>query len=217
MSRKARSVEENAKDKEHLQTLLDRLQIADWDLLLIGDGSGSGWATANGWAATLIERQTRLRRLFYGAMNCGSNNLAEAMPYLQAMIWYNQNRSQGQLSSVTRVTIITDSDVIAIHGTKTADLNQPIPRHFSPIWAAFRELMRNGYQFTFRWSRRESSDLNRVADAIAGLARRSVVGQNVWDETFTQTVADRASDAIGKMTFDVPPDLSDDPYKINPL
>ena len=59
-----RKVTENRKDGELLQLLIDRLDVQDWELLLVGDGSGNGWSTANGWACTLIDRRNRGPRLF---------------------------------------------------------------------------------------------------------------------------------------------------------
>jgi hypothetical protein len=45
----------------------------DWDVLIIGDGSGTGWSEPCGWASVLHERYSNMRQLFTGAMNHGTN------------------------------------------------------------------------------------------------------------------------------------------------
>ena len=53
-----------------LQTVLDHLGVkeTDWDVVIIGDGSGSDWQSPCGWASVLIDKETRNRKVFYGAI-----------------------------------------------------------------------------------------------------------------------------------------------------
>lgn len=73
---------------ETLEALLERLGIDNYDLLLVGDGSGSGWKLECGWGCVSIERSTLERRAWYGAMSAGTVNFAEMMAYLQPLCWY---------------------------------------------------------------------------------------------------------------------------------
>lgn len=103
-----------------LSAVIQRIGNPPWDLLVIGDGSGSGWNEACGWACTLISNHQQLRRFFYGAMDCGSINLAEAMPYLQSLTWYDVHHGKERLKALgyLRVHILTDSQVTANWGNQ---------------------------------------------------------------------------------------------------
>lgn len=92
-----------------------RLDIREWDVLLVGDGSGQTWERVCGWAAILVDRQTRGRRVFYGAANMGSNNFAECLPYLQALTWFDQFHGRDRLkaSGFLRGHVVTDSQAVA--------------------------------------------------------------------------------------------------------
>lgn len=161
--------------EEVLPALLSRLGIIAWDVILAGDGSGAGWQTPCGWACVLIDRIYRGRQLFSGAVNKSSINFAEAMPYAQAITWYDNcvgkelMRQRGTLS----VHVITDSSTVANWGCRATQLNEPLPRKHIFVWAAIRELHRLGYRFTWHWHERVSSGLNYAADLVAGLANRN--------------------------------------------
>lgn len=167
---------------DSLQDLLQELGITTWDVLLIGDGSGTGWDSPAGWAVVLIDKPTRGRKLFYGAVNHGSINFAEGAPYFQALLWYHhfhgrdRLRRQGQL----HVHVLTDSQVTTQHGQQANQLAADLPRANSPIWAGVREFVRLGYQLEFHWRPRKSSQLNELADRFAGEARRQLQ-QLTWD------------------------------------
>ena len=47
--------------QEALPHMLERFKITDWDLLLIGDGSGSNWSYECGWGCVSIELSTSVR------------------------------------------------------------------------------------------------------------------------------------------------------------
>lgn len=148
--------------------LLQRMNVPDWDILLVGDGSGNTWSAPCGWSCVLIDRQTRGRKLFYGGLNAGSNYLAEAMPYLHALLWYDQDRGQGRIEKfgLQRVALITDSEAL-YHG-----LQSPAPSALRIFWGAWNELKRLGYHIEPRWLRRSTIQLNVLADMVAGKSRR---------------------------------------------
>ena len=43
---------------------LKHLKIDQWDALIVGDGSGTGWKQGAGWAAVLIDHTSFARKLF---------------------------------------------------------------------------------------------------------------------------------------------------------
>lgn len=201
-----------------LNHLLARAHIGDWDLLLVGDGSGTGWEDACGWASVLIDRHTSSRKTFYGGMNFGSVNLAEMMPYYQALCWYHHSHGMRMLKRKCplRTHIITDSQVTALHGNRAAGAYEPLPKvGHRALWAAFREFGALGYQMEFHWVGRSEVDLNVLGDLIAGLSRREMLAVNVCESD--DPVAIKAARAIGNLQFCDP--LTGErinPYTINP-
>lgn len=157
--------------------MLAELEIVDWDLLLVGDGSGSGWAGGCGWAYVLIDRLTRGRRDDCGGMSAGSINLAELMPYLQAMTYYHANHGRERLKArgLLNVHVITDSQVIFTHGRQASLPTEPLPKVQRELWAAMRAYTTAGYHFTFHWARRSTSLLNWYTDLLAAVTRKSVM------------------------------------------
>lgn len=190
-------------DVELLQAVLTKARVPpNWDILLVTDGSGSGWSGCAGWAATLIESTSRGRRLFYGAANVGSVNFAETMPVLQPINWYDMvggGKERLRTIGVLRVHIITDSQVIARWGTQAANLGQSVPRKHAAFYAGLRELGRLGYCFNFHWAGRSTSLLNWTADLLAGLARHQIKELN--PETNIGSLADQAALALAGVSF----------------
>jgi len=195
----------NLPQAELLQAVLDRAGITHWDLLLVGDGSGNQWNLPSGWASILVHRWHGIRPLFFGAMNSGSINLAEMMPYLQALTWYDKHAGHAEIktSGPRNVHIITDSRVIATHGTTAADFKQPLPACSQrALWAAMREFGFMGYRITWHWAARSSNSLNFLADLIAGMARREIdlLAKKAATTSYASLAA-RAAEALASVGF----------------
>src|SRR5690606_3956202 len=94
-----------------LTDILQKINATNCDMLIVGDGSGPGWQHASGWAATVVCMRHHARRFFYGAMNCGSGNMAELMPYIQTLTWYDTHYGRELLKTLgyLNVHILTDS------------------------------------------------------------------------------------------------------------
>lgn len=177
------------RDAQGLPTLADlirHLQIAEWDTVVVGDGSGTGWKMGAGWAAVLIDKYSGARKLFYGAMNTGTVTLGELFPYLHALSWYTGKDGPGkhrrrELQAVGRqmqIHIVTDSQVVATAG------NRPESRRaHQELWAAFDEYRKRGFALTFHFVPREKVDLNILVDEVSRRARLDV------EETFDRAIA----------------------------
>lgn len=166
-----------------VDALLREMNIPDWDIAVIGDGSGNTWDKPCGWSCVLVDRQTRGRKLFYGGMNVGSNYVAEAMPYLHALMWYDQDSGRGRIEKfgLQRVALVTDSEALF------RGLSSPTPHALKIFWGAWNELKRLGYHIEPRWLRRSTIRLNSLADLIAGKSRAIMIGAEGMNE------ADRAA------------------------
>lgn len=206
-------------ENELLSAVMQRLGNPACDVFIVGDGSGSGWAEACGWAATLIDLRNQARRFFYGGMDCGSINFAEAMPYVQALTWYDVHYGKQMLKQLghLNVHILTDSQVIARWGNAAVHASEHLPRKMIALWATVRELRRLGYHCKFHWAPRMTTELNWAADLIAGISRREIM--NAMDPAYVNGAdpATRAAAAIGNLIFH-DPETGDrlDPYRLNP-
>lgn len=150
---------------------MDRLGIEEYDLILIGDGSGSKWGLPIGWAVTAIAKTSMERKVFYGAMNDGTVNIAEAMAYMQPLLWYSTRvraeRKQSRTAREHIVHVITDSEYVREAGNRghvDFSTNQP-------IWAVYELLKRQGIQIKWHWQRRDEVALNAYADLLSKRAR----------------------------------------------
>lgn len=142
----------------------------DWDYLLVGDGSGSGWNLGAGWACTTIERVTGDRVLTHGAWSAGTVGLAEAMAYLQALVTLEATKGKAirkrHKKSPVRIHIFSDSDVTVHYGRRDC------PRHTNTwIWQAFDTFEENNWILTWHWMRRDSTALNTLMDKLSRDAR----------------------------------------------
>ncbi len=161
-----------------LSQLLSFLQIRDWDLLLVGDGSGVGWSHPIGCATVLIDRATGERKMFAMGMNAGTITVAEMMPYAYALLWYTSEQGPGKHRTTSvagagmpfQVHIITDSKHVADAGNH----RQQRTSH-RPIWAMFDKFASMGYQLRFHHVKRSRVDLNVWADLAAGFARQRML------------------------------------------
>lgn len=170
---------------EILPDLLERMEIKTWDLLLVGDGSGSSWGKECGWGCVSIEHETMSRRVWHGAMNDGTINFAEIMAYLQPLTWYVSRelhrRKKGQKVKLQQVHILTDSSYAA--HSPDRDLASSAN---SLIWQVFKQFAAQGIIVHWHWIRRETVDLNLFADQLSKNARLNLKGKDLIKEAATK-------------------------------
>lgn len=168
---------------ETLDQLLARLGVGDrdWDWLLFGDGSGSNYRKASGWATVSVERVTMDRQVWVGAMNRGTVNLAEMLAYVQPLTWIvNQEQERvkaGGGRRAVRVHIVTDSQYCVTQGEVVGDLMAKN----AGLWAAVAAFRREGIVLHWHHIRREDAALNSFCDGLSKVARRLMEGYN-WSE-----------------------------------
>lgn len=167
---------EEAYTLEEYREIRDAVRLeGDWDVLLVGDGSAKDRGGACSWAATLYDRSSGRKRVFYGAASEGSCLMAELVPYLQAMLWYARFRGRKLLRErggrPLKVVVVTDSMITANQGSRLREFLEN-PRRLvatRPLWLAIDHLAGTGYEFTWRWLKRGTiagnRDMNRLAQA----------------------------------------------------
>ena len=150
---------------------------AAWDVLIVGDGSGTGWNNSCGWASILIDKRSQLRKSLLGGMNAGTSYLAELLPYVQALSWYIDgpgrallaDKRAADLTATVNVHIITDAEVVARQGSGKISR-----RKGRPYWAMMEALEDNGFTFSWHWLKRSKIELNQLCDYLASLSRQSI-------------------------------------------
>lgn len=168
-------------EKESLEELLGRLNIQsnEWDLLIIGDGSGSNWTRESGWASVSVHRATLERHVWFGSMNRGTVNFAEMMAYLQPLNWYasaeiNKRKKSGNVR-FRNVHIVTDSKYCKDQGSKAMVSSAKN----SVLWRMFDGFQRHGILIHWHWVPRNTVDLNVYADKLSKIARKSAAGLQI--------------------------------------
>lgn len=149
----------------------------DWDVLIAGDGSGTGWNAACGWASVLVDRKLKLRKTFVGGMNSGTCYLAELLPYVQALSWYADGPGKAHLADLRkvnsrgrlRVHVITDNAAVAQQGVGGC-----ARRKGNFYWKMIEGVEEAGYCLNWHWVGRSKLALNRLCDHLAGLCRKGV-------------------------------------------
>ncbi len=148
-----------------------------WDVLIVGDGSGTTWNNSCGWASVLIDKKLRLRKELHGAMNFGTSYLAELMPYVQALSWYVEGPGRNLLheklmispAAAVKIHIITDSETVAKQGQGRA--NRRCGHYY---WQMFEAIQESGFEIGWHHLGRTKLSLNCLCDYLAGTCRKSI-------------------------------------------
>ena len=179
------------KDSE-LESLLNFLGIAHnlWNLLLLGDGSGSLPTKPGGWACFGVEQTfdengqstIKYHEPVFGAVSCGPINWLETLPYWHFVRqhYYYMGGKEQCLTGKVIVHIVTDSQwaARAMSGHARAKYH----RDMATMFAAFQDW---GYQLHWHHVSRETILLQSLADRLSAQAREYLSAveapQEFWD------------------------------------
>lgn len=131
----------------------------DYDLLLIGDGSGSTWERPAGWACVSMDRRAGTRHMLAGGASAGSVGWAELEPYLCAIRHDFYVRQQGELKQARRVVIFSDSQSTVRIGNR-----EYVPKANLDLWGAIAFWEQRGYSFKWVWIDRNTNLLHVLID-----------------------------------------------------
>jgi len=154
------------------------VKVPEWDILLVGDGSGTGgWTMAGGWACAIVERETDARSICWAGWSTCDIIVAELQAYLQALMEIEALRGKAlrrRLGRPLNIVIVTDNQVVATQSA-TALSGAKVGGMTNPIWAGIRQIVQTtGTSLTFRFAARRSTMLNVLVDQVAGRLRRVV-------------------------------------------
>ena len=153
-----------------LKDLARSLDIAEYDLLLVGDGSGTVYAEPAGWSCLAYDRIKDSIVLHAGAVTAGTNNFAELAPYAHALWFHHQEHPLG---GPFRAHVVSDSELTVRCGNR-----QYTRRANGALWAAIEWFEGQGYRLRWHHVARATIPWNRLADEVAGRARRAIAGIN---------------------------------------
>jgi len=150
---------------EDINGLITKHEIHDWDLILVGDGSGNCWAGPVGYACFLYEKnnETPIKK-FVGGANVGTINFAELMPYIAALRWYNECKRK--TDNPINVYILTDSKISADCGNRIAKRNKN-----GDMWASLDWFEDQGYCIQWIHINRNACEAHTIADQLASGGR----------------------------------------------
>ncbi len=168
------------REKETFKRMLARLNITEWDLVLIGDGSGSNWRDRCGWGCVSIDRETMSRKVWWGAMSQGTVNFAEMMAYMQPLSCFAAQRKAerkipGKSRKLMQIHIITDSEYCESMGSS----GRQSPKSNGVHWRVFEDFQRQGMLLNWHWINREDVGLNIYADFLSKAARQVAIANEL--------------------------------------
>jgi len=99
--------------------------------------------------------------------------IAEVMPYLQAMQWFQSTQAKALRETlhkpIIEVSVISDNQTVVRQGNKEIQAGK-----LSPFWSAWRNLMSEGYRDRFYHLGRQTHPVNALCDYISGQSRLSI-------------------------------------------
>lgn len=151
---------------EPISELLERFNIDQWDVLMIGDGSGSRWGKPCGWGCAVIDRLTGESGIVSGAVSTGTNNVAELMAYVFPLMELaeieRKRHAAGEEFRTRNIHIISDSDYVVGVARKVKKTGT-----HAMLWSAIEAVKRFGFILTWHHTKRSCVDLNVYTDHIA--------------------------------------------------
>jgi ribonuclease HI len=139
------------------------LNLPPYDVLLIGDGSGTIATKCSAWACWRHIAQTDKLELHCGSFSFGTNNFAELIPYI-GVLWLDYYEKP---IFPRHVCIVTDSEVTAKCG------NGEYSRSSNTfLWKQVDMLQEAGYYLKWKHISRNSNRLSAACDKLAGQLRR---------------------------------------------
>ncbi len=157
----------NESELDHLTNLVVQLgySVQDWDLILIGDGSGTTAEKPCGWSVTVFDVASASIKVLSGGVSHGTNNYGELAPYLHALWLFEHRRIQD--SKAPSVLIVSDSEVTVRCGKREYSR-----RANAGLWASVEWYEKNGYRLEWKHVLRNTNRFSECADANAGRTRK---------------------------------------------
>lgn len=148
--------------KEELEKLID---LTKYDVVLVGDGSGTSAGEACAWNCLLYETKTNRETWLNGGLSSGTNNVAELLPYITSL-WHYDYLNPGK---EIRVCIITDSEFTAKCGDGIYEKKINLA-----YWKALSYFKDIGYKISWKHIYRNTNCISSFCDKKAGELRKII-------------------------------------------
>lgn len=159
-----------------LQKIAKEVGVGEFDLLLIGDGSGMTYDSPGGYFSWVYNKKTGEVSRVCGANSNSSNNFCELFPYIHALIVYDNSSEHSRFFSPRkqklRVAVVSDSELTVKCAKKEYGRKANLP-----LWAAIDWFEENGFELKWFHTRRNTNPASSHADKIAGECRKRFAEQ----------------------------------------
>jgi len=149
-----------------IKDVQDQLKLTEYDLLLIGDGSGTTIDQSSGWSCFYFDKNKFFYTILKGGCSFGTNNFAELAPYFNAL-WFDLYKQGNVLKMDRKVQIVSDSEITVKCGNKIYSRNCNLP-----LWSGINWLESIGYKLTWNHVNRNTNHISKLCDRIAGETRK---------------------------------------------
>lgn len=136
--------------------------VADADLVLVGDGSGTKMDTPGGFSVVMYMPKIHDALLLTGSLSHCSNNIAELTPYIFALNLYQGKTSKKD----SKVRLFSDSEITVRMGNGQYKPSKHVGLWQSIFW--FREF---GYDMRWKYLPRNSNPVLREMDRVSRAMR----------------------------------------------
>lgn len=146
------------------EDIAQNLGVSEFDLMLIGDGSGTTIEKECAAACFSYDRDLYQVRRHYCTFSHGTNNFAELVPYVHALWVLSYLQPAKELR---RIVIISDSEVIVRQGQGRYARNSN-----TCLWAAIKQLEQESYVITWVHVPRNSNPISTACDRLAKILKK---------------------------------------------
>lgn len=154
------------------ESLASQLNVADFQLMLVGDGSGTYFNLPCGWACASYFRPTGSIKRHFGGATGGTNNYAELAPFLHVLWVFHAAREKkygNKNKPPVKILAVSDSEITVKCG------NREYMRWANrALWFQLDWYVANGYHVVWKHVPRNSNPINVWADAQAGVIRQQM-------------------------------------------
>jgi ribonuclease HI len=158
---------------EEMQGIAASLGLQRYDVLLVGDGSGTTLQKVGdgcGWHVEGYAPRSKKTWEWSGGVTTGTTNYAELMPYLHALWHLEAILDAARCERSMRVEIVTDSQLTARCGSREYSRNAN-----ASLWAMMDHFEKK-HRIHWNWVPRNSNPISRRADRVAGKVREVLRG-----------------------------------------
>lgn len=147
-----------------IEKLTSSLDLPDYDVLLIGDGSGTVAQKCSAWACWYC-KPNETPVLHTGTFSLGTNNFAELIPYV-SVLWLDAYQKP---ATPRTVVIVSDSELTVRQGTGEYSKNTS-----QILWDWIDRMRSIGYHIIWKHVKRNTNPFSAICDREAGNLRREI-------------------------------------------